>query len=110
MSVNKIILIGFVGDDPESRETPTGKTVCTLSLATNDGKRVNWHKVETWEKTAGIVKQYVKKGSHLYVDGRVDYRTFEKDGVKVHTTVIVAYGIQLLDRKTEETETDDLPF
>lgn len=99
-SVNKAILIGNVGKDPEIRRTQDGRAIATLSLATseswrdkNTGERrekTEWHRVVIFnENLAKIVEQYVKKGSKLYVEGMLQTRKWEKEGVDHYTTEIV---------------------
>jgi single-strand DNA-binding protein len=100
-SVNKIILIGNIGDEPEFRTTTTGKAVAKFSLATSygtgDKERTQWHRITAWEKTAEIVNQYVHKGDRLYVEGSVEYSsTTADDGTTKYWTDIVAREVLLL--------------
>lgn len=104
-SVNKVILIGYVGKDPEMRATQSGTAVVNFSMATtergaNNEKRTEWHNIVAWQKTAEVVNQYVKKGDPLYVEGRLQTRTWEdKDGNKRQRTEIVAFNVQFLTTK-----------
>ena len=109
MSLNRAQLIGNVTRDPELRQIPGGQTVVTFSVATNfswndsSGQRqekVEFHNVVAWRKLAEIVGQYVKKGSKVYVEGRIQTRDWEgEDGVKRYRTEIVADNVIMLDRK-----------
>lgn len=97
-SINKAILVGNVGQDPEVRATQSGTKVAKFSLATNnkwkdrDGnaqERVEWHRITCWGKLAEIVEQYVHKGDRLYVEGRIEYTTVDNaDGTKKYFTDI----------------------
>lgn len=109
-SVNKVILLGNVGKDPESSYTQGGMAIAKLSLATTekrkdkDGNRqetTDWHRVVFFGKLAEIVSQYVTKGSQLCVVGRIKYGSYDKDGVKHYTTDIVADEMQMLGGKRE---------
>lgn len=108
-SVNKVIIIGTLGRDPESRYMPNGSAVCNLSLATDEGyndkntgqrvDRTEWHRVVAYGRLAEIMSQYLKKGSKAYVEGRLQTREWEKDGVKRYTTEIVANDMTMLDSR-----------
>jgi single-strand DNA-binding protein len=97
--VNKVILIGNVGGDPETRYLPNGNAVTNLTLATTDTwkdkqtgqqqDRTEWHRVVFFGKLAEIAGEYLRKGSQCYVEGRLQTREWEKDGVKRYTTEIV---------------------
>lgn len=92
-SVNKLILVGRVGRDPEMRSTGTGKRVASFSLATNrHDDTPDWHRISAWDKLGEIVEQYVKKGDKLYIEGRVEYR--EHEG-KWYTDVIAREMVML---------------
>jgi single-strand DNA-binding protein len=106
-SVNKVILIGNLGRDPEVRYTPNGSAVCNVSLATtrnwkdkNSGERVEeteWHRVVFFDRLAEIAGEYLKKGRPVYVEGRLKTRKWtDKDGVEKYTTEIMAEQMQLL--------------
>lgn len=112
--INKVILIGNVGGDPDVRYLPNGNAVANLTLATSDSwkdkqtgqlqERTEWHRVSFFGKIAEIVGQYIKKGSKLYIEGRLQTREWEKDGVKRYTTeVIVDMGgtMQMLDGRED---------
>lgn len=91
--INKVQLLGRVGQDLELRKTDSGKSVCNISVATNrpgdkDGKP-DWHRVVCWEKTAELAAEYLKKGDLVHIDGRIQYREWEKDDVKHTSTDII---------------------
>ena len=98
--VNKVILVGNVGNDPEVRYMPNGNAVANVSVATSDSwkdkntgdqqERTEWHRVVFFNRLAEIVEQYIKKGSKLYLEGRLQTRSWEQDGVKRYSTEIVA--------------------
>lgn len=110
-TVNKVQLLGNLGNDPEIRTTPAGKTVASFSLATQtgygDNAKTEWHSITAWEKTADAVGKFLKKGSKVFVEGRISYETSEKDGVKRYFTKIVAYDVQFLDSKPKEGSKSD---
>ena len=116
-SVNKVILIGNLGADPELKSTPNGAAVANLSLATidtwkdNDGnkqERTEWHRVIVWKKLAEITAEYLKKGSKVYFEGRLQTRSWEdKDGVKRYTTEVVADNMVMLGQKEQSAELDE---
>lgn len=107
--VNKVILVGNVGNDPEFRVMPNGNGVANVSLATSETwkdkntgdqqEKTEWHRVIFFNRLAEIVEQYVKKGTKLYVEGRLQTRSWEQDGVKRYTTEIVASEMQMLDSR-----------
>jgi single-strand DNA-binding protein len=115
-TLNKILLIGRLGADPELKYTPTGKAVLTLSIATNtswkdqEGKpqeKTDWHRVIVWQKPAEALSQYVKKGTLVYVEGRISTRSWDdKDGNKRYITEVTASQVQLLGSRGERTGTD----
>ena len=106
IGVNKVILIGNLGKDPELRYTPSGQPVATFSLATterwNDRNgqrqdRTEWHNIVAWGKLGELVNQYLKKGRSAYIEGRITTRSWEdKDGNKRYKTEIVANQVQFL--------------
>ena len=107
--VNKVILVGNVGQDPESRYMPNGGAVTNLSLATSESwkdrnsgqqqERTEWHRLVFYNKLAEIVNEYVKKGSKLYAEGRLQTRSWEQDGVKRYSTEIIVSDMQMLDSR-----------
>lgn len=105
--INKVILIGNLGNDPDLRYMPNGNAVCNMAVATSDSwkdkqtgqqqERTEWHRVAMFGKIAEIAGQYLRKGSKVYVEGRLQTREWEKDGIKRYTTeVIVDIGGQML--------------
>ena len=121
-SVNKVLIIGNAGKDPETKYTESGTAVCTLTMATKhswkekDGQRqekTEWHRVVFWGKLAEIVDKYVKKGSQVYVEGRIETRKWtDKNGHDKYTTEIVADQMQMLSGKpkAEVDNDDEVPF
>lgn len=107
-SVNKIILVGNVGQDPDIQETGNGTKVAHLSLATNrrvsgNGEelleRTDWHRLTLWNRLAQFAQDYVGKGDRLYVEGRVEYDSYERDGVTIPTADVVVRELVLLTPK-----------
>jgi single-strand DNA-binding protein len=107
--VNKVILVGNVGGDPETRFMPSGGAVTNLTLATSESwkdkqtgqpqERTEWHRVVFFNRLAEIAGEYVRKGSKIYVEGSLRTRQWEQDGVKRYTTEIVAAEMQMLDSR-----------
>lgn len=112
MSVNKVILVGNLGKDPELRYTPSGTAVCTFSLATSDRfknkqgeqqDRTEWHNIVTWSGLAEICGKYLAKGKQVYIEGRIQSRSYDdRDGNKRYITEIVASEMQMLSRAGEQ--------
>lgn len=108
-SVNKVTLIGNLGKDPEVRYTGSGTAVATFSVATNESwkdaegatqERTEWHNIVAWKKLAEICGEYLKKGSKIYLEGRLQYRTYDdKNGVKRYVTEIVMNEMVMLDSR-----------
>ncbi len=109
--VNKVILIGNLGADPEIRHLQNDITVANFNLATsevfkdkNTGERreqTEWHRVVAWRRLAELTEKYLKKGSKVYVEGKLRTRKWEKDGVERYTTEIMADEMTLLDRPAQ---------
>lgn len=110
-SVNKVILIGNLGKDPDVRYfSETGLTFASLTIATTSRRRdpegnyneeTDWHRVAVFGKQAEFVKNYLKKGSQVYVEGRIKYRKYDKDGQTFYFTEILADTLQILGRKSD---------
>lgn len=111
-SVNKVILLGNVGKDPEIRATPGGTMVASFSLATSDrtkdqsgnwSDRTEWHNLVAFQRTAEIIRDYVKKGSKLYVEGKIQTRSWDDktSGEKKYRTEIIVNDISLLSGRGE---------
>ena len=106
MSVNKVILVGRLGQNPEVRYTPSGAAVANFSLATNESwtdksgqkqERTEWHKIVVWGKLAELCSQYLSKGRQAYIEGRMQTRQWQdKDGVTKYTTEVQAQTVQFL--------------
>ncbi len=105
-SLNKVQLIGNLGKDPELKYTSAGVAVATFSMATSDSwkdqegntqERTEWHNIVAWRKLAEICGEWLKKGKRVYIEGRLQTRSYEKDGVKKYITEIVADQLIMLD-------------
>ena len=109
-SVNKVFLIGRLGQDPEVRATGSGKSVCNFSLATDGGKdETVWHRIVCWEKTAENVGRYLKKGRQCCVEGRIQQRKYEdKDGAQRTSFEIVAYTVTFLSSPQDDRKPADV--
>lgn len=107
--VNKVILIGNLGADPETRYLPSGDPVTNVNLATSDvwrdresgeqNERTEWHRVVFFKRLAEIAGEYLKKGSKVYIEGSLRTRQWEREGQKHYTTEIVANEMQMLDSR-----------
>jgi single-strand DNA-binding protein len=106
MSVNKVILLGRLGQDPELKYTPGGSPVCNFSLATTESwtdksgqkqEKTEWHRVVVWGKLAELCNQYLAKGRQAFLEGRLQTRSWDdKDGNKKYTTEILASTVQFI--------------
>lgn len=109
--INKVILVGNLGRDPETRYMPSGGAVTNVSIATSKGwkdrdsgeqkERTEWHRIVFFNRLAEIAGEYLKKGSKVYIEGELRTRDWEKDGQKHYTTEIVANELQMLDSRGE---------
>ena len=107
--INKVILVGNLGQDPEVKFTAGGAAVTTLSIATSDSwkdkdsgmdkERTEWHRVVLWRRLAEIAGEYLKKGSKVYIEGQLQTRKWEQEGQTRYTTEIIARDMQFLDSK-----------
>ncbi|MDD3321074.1 MAG: single-stranded DNA-binding protein [Paludibacter sp.] len=115
MSVNKVILVGNVGKDPEVRYLEKNVAVANFTLATTEKgytlqngtqipDRTEWHNIVVWRGLAEVAEKYIRKGMQLYVEGKIQTRSWEKEGIKRYTTEIYADTIQMLGKKPETTE------
>lgn len=134
-SVNKVILIGYAGKDPELRHTSGGTPVAEFSMATSDKwkdkqtgeekERTDWHTITAWGRLAEIVAEYVVKGAPVYIEGSIRMETWEKDGKTNYRTKIQALTLNLLgnppeskpaakpaaaERVVDHSFDDDIPF
>lgn len=120
--VNKVILVGTLGQDPEIKYMPNGNAVCNLSLATNESwtdkqsgqkrERTEWHRVSMFGKVAEIAGEYARKGTAIYIEGKLQTREWEKDGIKRYTTEIVVDmqgTMQLLGGRPESQQSAPKP-
>ncbi|MDH3298535.1 MAG: single-stranded DNA-binding protein [Gemmatimonadota bacterium] len=114
-SVNRVILVGNAGADPDVRRTPSGTAVAHLSLATNRRYRVNgelqertdWHRLTFWAAAAETVERYVRRGNRLYVEGRIEYGSFDREGQSVPTTDVVVQEFVFLDGSVDQPVASD---
>ena len=106
--INKAILVGNLGNDPETKYTQGGMAITKVSIATtsvkkdkdgNQQEQTQWHRVTFFGKLGEIAGEYLKKGSQVFIRGRIEYGSYEKDGVKQYTTDIVADEMQMLGGK-----------
>jgi single-strand DNA-binding protein len=107
--INKVILVGNLGNDPDTRYLPDGGAVTNISIATSESwkdrntgqqnERTEWHRVVFFRRLAEIAGEYLKKGSKVYIEGKLRTRQWEKEGQKHYTTEIVADEMQMLDSR-----------
>lgn len=106
--INKAVLLGHVGQDPEMKYTSGGVAVVHFSIATNESwkdetgklvEKTTWHNCTAWRKLAEIISEYVKKGSKIYVEGKIENSTYEKDGVKHYSSKVIVDEMLMLDSK-----------
>ena len=113
--VNKVIILGRLGADPELRSSPSGVTTCNLSIATsinwtdkNSGdkkEKTEWHRVVFFGRSAEVIDQYMKKGQQLYVEGRLETSKYEKDGIERFSTNIIGESFNFISGSS--TQMDD---
>lgn len=118
-SINKVILVGSLGKDPETRFTASGQAVCNFSMATSEKfkdksgasqERTEWHNIQAWGKLAEICGEYLSKGKLVYIEGRIQTRKWQdKDGNARYTTEIIADKMQMLGGKSERRDTGSTP-
>lgn len=109
--INKVIIVGNLGQDPEVRHMPSGGAVTNVSVATSESwkdkntgqqqDRTEWHRVVFFNRLAEISGEYLKKGSKVYIEGSLRTRSWEKDGITRYSTEIVANEMQMLDSKSD---------
>ena len=122
-TVNKVILIGNLGSDPEVKTTPQGAQVANFSLATSESwtdkasgekkEKAEWHRLVLWRRLAEIAGQYLKKGAKIYIEGKLETRSWEdKEGQKRYTTEVIVDKLEMLggDRQQEEYEQPAAPY
>ena len=125
MSINKVILVGNVGQDPKVRELPDGRQVASLSVATSRKVKgvdhTEWHNLSAFDKCADIVSQYVRKGAMVYIEGRAQTRKYTAaDGTPKETREVIVGHIQILSKARaaeqqyeglpKDEDEDDVPF
>jgi single-strand DNA-binding protein len=104
-SVNRIILVGNAGSDPDLRETSNGTAVAHLSLATDrrtrrngdEEQKTDWHRLTFWGKSSELAGRLVHRGSRLYVEGRLEYGSYEREGVEIPTADVIVHDFLVLD-------------
>jgi single-strand DNA-binding protein len=111
--VNKAIIIGSVGQDPEIRYSAAGKAICNISVATNEEwkdkatgqkqSKTEWHRIVAFDRLAEIMGEYLRQGSSVYIEGKLQTRKWEKDGQTHYSTEIVAEQLQMLGSKPGES-------
>ncbi|MEX0798739.1 MAG: single-stranded DNA-binding protein [Bacteriovoracaceae bacterium] len=118
MSVNKVILLGRLGQDPELKYTPSGAAVCNFSMATSESwsdkntgqkqEKTEWHRIVVWGKLAELCNQYLSKGRQAFVEGRIQTRSWEdKEGNKRYTTEINANTVQFIGGASANTNSSN---
>ncbi len=114
-SVNKITLVGNVGRDPDIQQTKSGTKVAHFSIATNrrapsgsdEEERTDWHRLTLWSRQAQFAEEYIRTGDRIYVEGRLEYESYERDGVVIPTAEIHVNEVLLLTSKGQ-TATDEM--
>ena len=114
-SVNRVILVGNAGSDPDVRSTASGTKVAHVSLATDrtfrlngqEQSRTDWHRLTFWGKVAELAERLIRKGTKLYVEGRIEYGSFERDGISIPTADIIVQEFLLLESGTGRPVRDD---
>jgi single-strand DNA-binding protein len=111
--MNKVILLGRLGQDPESRHVNSGEMVCSFSIATSDSwkdkdnqkqEKTEWHRIVCWRKTAELASKYLTKGRQVMIEGKLKTRNYDKDGTKVYVTEIIANNLVFVGEKTSSSE------
>ena len=115
--VNKAIVLGRLGRDPETRYTQDGKAICSFSVATSEEwkdkqtgekrERTEWHNITAFGRLGEICGQYLSKGQQVYIEGRLQTDEYEKDGIKRYSTKIIAATMQMLTPKADHCPGDD---
>jgi single-strand DNA-binding protein len=113
-NVNKAILVGHLGKDPDLKTTQSGKSVCSFSLATtetyNGEKHPTWHNIVAWGKQAEVLAKYLHKGDAVYIEGRIDNRSYDdKEGNKKYISEVVVREFQFLPRGEKQQDNAPMP-
>lgn len=111
-TVNRVTLLGNAGAEPDMRDAGSGTRVAHLSLATNrvfrqngeSQRRTDWHRLTFWGRQAETVERYVNKGAKLYIEGRIEYGSYDRDGVAVPTVDVVVEEFVMLDPRPIDTD------
>ena len=113
MSVNKVIILGRLGQDPELKYTPSGTSVCNFSLATTENwtdksgqkqERTEWHRIVVWGKLAELCNQYLSKGRQVFLEGKLQTRSWDdQEGKKRYTTEILANSVQFIGGQAQQS-------
>jgi single-strand DNA-binding protein len=114
-SINKVILVGNIGRDPDIQTTATGTKVAHVSLATSrrfprDGaveERTEWHRLTLWDRLAQLTEDYVRKGDRVYIEGRMEYDSFERNGVTIPTAEVHVRELVLLGAPNGRSAAED---
>ena len=117
--VNKVILVGNLGADPETRYMPSGSAVTNIRIATSESwkdkesgeqkERTEWHRITFYNRLAEVAGEYLKKGSQVYIEGRLRTRTYEKEGQTHYSTEIIADNMQMLGSRAGAGNPDRIP-
>lgn len=118
-SINKIILVGNIGRDPDVQATASGRKVAHVSLATSrrfqhtDGaqeweERTEWHRLTLWDQLAQLAEDYIRKGDRVYVEGRIEYDSFERNGITIPTAEVVVRELVMLGLPNGSRATSDV--
>ncbi|HNC40309.1 MAG TPA: single-stranded DNA-binding protein [Nitrosomonas sp.] len=114
--VNRVFILGRMGQKPEVKHTANGQAIANISIATtekfsdkqgNKQEKTEWHRVVAFGKQAEIIGEYTDKGSKIYVEGKIQTRSYEKDGITHYSTEVIVNDFRLLDSKKEQ---QDAPF
>jgi|TARA_B110000438_G_scaffold302965_1_gene362504 single-strand DNA-binding protein len=115
--INKVILVGNLGQDPEVKFTAGGAAVTTLSIATSeswkdkdtgmDQEKTEWHRVVLWRRLAEIAGEYLKKGSKVYIEGQLQTRKWEQEGQTRYTTEVIGRDVQFLDSRGSNNSSEN---
>lgn len=125
--INKAIIVGNLGGDPEFKNSQNGSPLTTINVATTTSwldknkvkqEKTEWHRVVMFNKLAEIAADYLRKGSQVYIEGRISYRSYEQDGVTKYVTDIIADSMQMLGGKSTgqpeasqpKVDAEDIPF
>lgn len=116
-ALNRVQIIGNLGQDPEVRSTPSGSSVCNISVATTESYKdknsgewkdvTEWHRIVLWEGLADTAQRFLKKGSKVFIEGKLQTRSYEKDGITRYITEIRAQSMIMLDGRQEGSQSYD---